>query len=159
MDKNSSVKIIYKDSTYSIEKDEIKKVYRIKFMSEEGKQCIEITEEVSEVFCNSKRINDAIQNEYRRHIEHSELTEITLNKRAKYKVETVEETLINNRSIDEILNDIPGLTDVQKYRYSLNYKGFFLTEIAKMEGCSIKAISKSIKQAEVIIEKFYKKFN
>lgn len=156
--KNERVEL-FRDDTYIVEFDSKKNKYYAIWESSEGEIECEITREVAyKGIGESKRVNRAIANEYSRHIEHSELTEISLENRATYKQETVEDTAIYNRDIDSLLADIKELTEIQRERYSLNYKGYSCTEIAEMKGCSIKAITKSIKQAEVIIKKYYKKF-
>ena len=97
-------------------------------------------------------------NEYSRHIEHSEQSEASLDKKAVNKQKTVEEIIINGRDIDTILADIEELTDIQRERYSLKFNGYSLAEIANMKGCSNEAIRKSVRQAEAIIKKYFKKF-
>lgn len=158
MDNTNPIKIIYNDGKYTIEKDEIGKVYSIRWREPGEEQCIEITEEIANAFCEFKRVDDSIKHKYRRHIEHSELTEYTLNKRARDKVVTVEESVIDNRGIIEILNGIDELTYIQKYRFYLYYEGFSLTEIAKMENRAIRSIKDSVDQAKKIIRNFYEKF-
>jgi len=155
---NNIRKSNYDDGTYSVEYDDVGKIYTV-FWKENGiTKGIEVSEEIADLMYKFKLENKSRQNEYDRHTEHSKQNEITLNKRAVHKIITVEEIVIENRDIKEILSEIKELTEIQKRRFALKFYGFSLTEIAKIEGCSVKAISLSIKQAERIIKNFYKNF-
>ena len=90
-------------------------------------------------------------NEVDRHIEHSELSDITLNRRALVTVELTEDII----NIDCLYTAINKLSKVQRERITLYYfNDMTLEEIAKQEGCSIQAISKSILAAEKKLLKY-----
>ena len=95
-------------------------------------------------------------NEYDRHIEHSELSEITLNNRAINKNDNLEESIIGLLEYEKLKKLINELSDIQRNRIK---KYFFenktYEEIAKEEKCSKVAIKYSIDNA---IEKISKKF-
>ena len=155
---NNLIKKNYTDSIYTVEYDESKQVYIASWKTKEGKESIEISDEIADLIYEFKRENKSKQHEYERHIEHLEQTEATLHRRSIHKVITVEETLFDNRGINEILSEISSLTDTQRRRFLLNFNGFSLDEIAKLEGCSRRAVNYSIQQVKKIIKNFYKKF-
>lgn len=84
-------------------------------------------------------------NEFDRHIEHSDLTEFTLNRRAVDKPKTTEDIAyehIRNEQLHEAISELP---EIQKRRLLLYYFGDFTYEqIAKMEGCTARAVEYSV---------------
>ena len=80
-----------------------------------------------------------------KYIEHSELYEETLYKRSFNKVMSSEEQVEYNDNILKLKLAIDKLPEKQKRRLKMYYfDDFSLGEIARIEGCSFQAISKSI---------------
>jgi RNA polymerase sigma-70 factor (ECF subfamily) len=84
-----------------------------------------------------------------RHIEQSDLTDETLNRRALNPPKSVEETIFDSQRDEHLRRAVAELTEIQRRRFVL-YHEFGLTyeQIAKMEGCSAVAVCHTIKRAE-----------
>ncbi len=94
-----------------------------------------------------------------RNLEHSELTDETLIRRAFEKPKGIEEIILEKEMKKLFWKAIGELTDVQRKRLLLYYDcGLTLKEIAKMESCSIRAIKYSIDIAKKKLEEKIKKF-
>ena len=92
-----------------------------------------------------------------RSIEHSELTEATINERAFYKQTNLDEMVLRNRECELLHKAISKLPEVQKRRLLLYFFGDMTYEqIAKMEGCTKRAVKFSV---DIAIEKLKKNFN
>ena len=99
----------------------------------------------------------SILNEWDRHIEHFEQTEQSLNRRASYKAESVEEVVLRNIEYEQLHQAIATLTDTQRRRLTLYYfRGLTYTRIAEMEDCSVSAVGDSICAAIENIKKILK---
>lgn len=84
-------------------------------------------------------------NKYSRHIEHSEIYDQTLYKRAVDKPISVEEQAENNIAEEMLRKAINMLSDVQKRRVKMYYfEDKTLEEIADLENCSKVAVKYSI---------------
>lgn len=95
-----------------------------------------------------------ILNEWDRHYEHSELTEISLYNRAVSPPESVEEAVFRNLRYETLHRAIKQLPEVQRRRLILYYfMGLTYAQIAEKEGCTFQAVGKSISAAEKKIEK------
>lgn len=146
-----------KDNPYTIGFDENTQTYTVEFS--DNKRIIhklEISKEVYLAF-DKFELEDISQiHKYRKHIEHSEVYEETLNNRIMNKPISIEEEVEEKLLFEELKNAINQLTDIQKKRVILYYfENKTLKEIAKQEDCSIKNVHKSIEQA---IEKIKKSF-
>lgn len=96
----------------------------------------------------------SILNEWDRHIEHFEQTEKSLNRRACYKAELVEDTVLRNIEYEQLHQAISMLTETQQRRLKLYYfRGLTYKRISEMEGCSISAVGGSISAAIENIKK------
>lgn len=99
-------------------------------------------------------------NEYDRHIEHSELLEITLNKRAVHKSISVEDMVINSIFNEDLKIAINSLSEVQKRRIKKYYfDNMNLREIAEQEHCSIMSVKDSINLGIDKLRKILKNWN
>lgn len=118
----------------------------------------EINEELYAAF-NSFELEDiSHMNIVSRHIEHSELTEETLNNRAATPPESVEEYVNRRIMYKELHKAIAQLPQPQRRRIVLYYFGGYTYEqIALMEGCKHPAIMKSIAAAKKNIKKLLPK--
>lgn len=138
-----------KYNPYTLINLEKKKKYLITFKDElNNENFIEVTKKVYNAFNEFELVDLSQMNKFDRHIEHSELNEITLNKRIFNKEKSIEEIVINNIEMHELYVAISQLPDKQKDRI---YKYFFdnltLREIAQLEKCSIRAIQYSMEVA------------
>ena len=96
-------------------------------------------------------------NEYDRHIEHSKLTENTLNKRTKEKEKKVEEIIEEKLEKEKIYEAILKLPIIQRRRIiAYFFKELKLREIAEKENTSIRAIQYSISNAIKNLKKILK---
>lgn len=94
-------------------------------------------------------------NEYDRHIEHSQLTELTLNKRASKKQIDLEDLVIKRMEYKKLHNAILKLPEIQKKRLMLYFfKGLTLKKIATIEKTSIRAVQYTISIALKNLKKF-----
>lgn len=124
---------------------------------------------------NSKiiRANETLRNEYKRrkseensqnikfsrYIEHSELTENSLNKRATNKEISLEEQVISNLESERIIKEIWKLPTPQNRRvYMYIVDEFSYTKIAKIENRSIPTVKESIDRGLEKLRKKLKKF-
>lgn len=100
----------------------------------------------------------SILNEWDRHIEHFEQTEQSLNRRACYKTELVEDTVLRNIEYEQLYKAISMLTETQQRRLKLYYfQGLTYKRIAEMERCSTSAVLSSISAAIENIRKILSK--
>ncbi len=124
---------------------------------------------------NSKiiRANETLRNKYKRrkseensqnikfsrYIEHSELTENSLNKRATNKEISLEEQVISNLESERIIKEIWKLPTPQNRRvYMYIVDEFSYTKIAKIENRSIPTVKESIDRGLENLRKKLKKF-
>ncbi len=94
--------------------------------------------------------------EWERHLEQSELYEPTLNKRAFYYLEGIEEIVIKKTWIEQLHKVIDALPEIQKRRLTLYYfENLTYEQIAEKEGCTKRAVKSSIDCAKEKIKKFF----
>ncbi len=115
---------------------------------------MEIQKELFDML-NQFELDDlSVLNEWDRHIEHFEQTEQSLNRRAYYKAESVEDAVLRNIEYERLHRAISELPETQRLRLTLYYfQGLTYEQIAEMEGCSHPAVIKSVSAA---IEKIRK---
>ena len=117
---------------------------------------IEVSKEVFNLFDSFELEDKKVMNEYDRHIEHSELCEITLNNRAVNKLDNLEDNIIYLLEQEKLKESINNLTNIEKRRIQ---KYFFenktYEQIGKEEECTKRAVKFSIDNA---LEKISKKF-
>ncbi len=109
---------------------------------------MEIQKELFDML-NQFELDDlSVLNEWDRHIEHFEQTEQSLNRRAYYKAESVEDAVLRNIEYERIHRAISELPETQRRRLTLYYfQGLTYEQIAEMEGCSHPAVIKSVSAA------------
>ena len=89
-----------------------------------------------------------------RHIEQSEVYDITLHRRSGQAGESAENEAIRKIALEELHTAISTLPEIQKRRLVLYYfVGLTYEQIAEMEGCSFQAIAKSVTIAEKKLKK------
>ncbi len=149
----------YKDNPYTLEVKGNK--HYIKFKDSTNQiQIIEVSIDVHNVF-NTSELHDLKEmNEFDNHIEHSELLESTLHKRAINLNESIEEIVENKIRDEKIKIALSKLSDNQKRRivkYFFEDKSEY--EIAKEENTSQQAVHKSLIQARLKLKEILKKLN
>lgn len=145
-----------KDNPYTLGFDEDKNVYTVEFMDNmKVIHKVEISEKVYQAF-DSFELEDISQiHKYRKHIEHSELLEETLEHRMLNKPITVEDEVEEKILIEDIKTIIDSLPDIQKRRLKKYYfEDKTFEEIALEENCSKVAVKYSI---DIALEKISKK--
>lgn len=145
-----------KDNPYILDFDEENKMYTVEFVDNQKViHNVEISIEIYEAF-DKFELEDVSQiHKYRRHIEHSEIYEDTLNARALNKTLSVDEIVEKKIIIEELKNAIQELPDIQRNRlkkYYFDNKTF--EEIAKEEKCTKRAVKFSV---DIAIDKISKK--
>ena len=146
--------------SYILEYIENEEKYYISFKDSIGKQCrIEINREIFEEYMKSRKCYKKIQNEYDRHEEQSKLTEISLYNRCIKKNKNLEDEIIKGINEELIIKTIWKLPTPQNKRVYMNLiKELSMGEIAKIEACSISAISQSISIGIKELQKKLKNF-
>ena len=95
-------------------------------------------------------------NEWDRHIEHSELSEETLEQRMWRAPLSVEEAVYRRMQYERLYQAIDRLPKAQRRRLILYYfYDFTYEKIAEIEGCSIMPVKRSIDRALEKIKKFF----
>ncbi len=147
-----------KDNPYILGFDDDKKTYTVEFV--DNKKVIHkiaISVEVYNAF-DSFELEDISQiHKFRKHIEHSEVYEETLNTRMISKPTSIEEEVENKIIYEELKVAINQLSDIQKRRIKMYYfEDMTLEQIAAVEGATHQAISKSINKGIEEIKKIMK---
>lgn len=144
----------YRDNPYTLEFKENKYYIRFKDITN-NIQIVEVSEEVYKIFDKSELEDISQMHEYERHIEHSELTDITLNRRAKNKSITIEDEIENKIVIEQIKNAFNILTETQKRRIKLYYfEELNFKQIAFIEKCDESSVRESIYKGIEKIKKY-----
>ena len=148
------------DNPYKLESNRELNIYKVTFKDSKGiLRIIEINKEIYETL-DRFELDDLVElNEYDRHIEHSEVFEITLNKRAIEKSISIDEQLENNIINEQIRNALDSLSDVQRRRIKLYYfDGLTQQEIADKERVSLRAVQYTLNSAINELKKNLKNF-
>ena len=134
--------------------------YIAKFKSITGEiRIAKISKNVKEELERQKKEDKSQANKFDRYIEHLSLTEKQMNKRAIHKSKSIEETFFENEREIYILREIWNLPIPQNRRvYMRIINEFSLTEIAKIEKCSIPAVKKSVEAGIKKLQKKLKNF-
>lgn len=147
-----------KDNPYSIRKDG--NDYFVSFKDALGiYQDIKVTEDVYAVFDKFELDDKKEMNEFDRHIEHSEIYEESLVKRAKEKTISMEDEFIQKATFEELKRAIEMLPEPQKRRikkYYFDDKNEY--QIAEEERTTHQAIDQSLKIGRENLKKFLKNF-
>ena len=111
-------------------------------------QEVEISDIIKEALISEKLKEKRQQNQFDRHIEHSEIYENRLNSRVLDKTKSLEEQL-ENKIINQNLRDaISSLSEVQKRRIKMYYfENMTQQEIADKEGVSLRAVQYTLNDA------------
>lgn len=148
-----------KDNPYTLIYNEIKNTYSVMFKDgENNTHLVEIKKEIFDAMDRFELDDLSEMNEYYNHIEHSEVKEITLNKRMLYKQNEIDDIIQAKFESRELKRAISCLSDVQKRRIKLYYfEDKTIEEIAKLERTSHQAVSETIRAGIKNIRKMLKK--
>lgn len=135
--------------------------YFVSFKDGQGTtQKFEVDEQLFMTFISFSKVDRKQKNVFQRYIEHSEITEATLNQRATTSQRSVDQQVADNEYAKELYAVIKNLSDKQRRRFLLYYgHGITLEEIARLEGCSRQPVERSIRAAEKKIIKKLKNFS
>ena len=132
----------YRDNPYTLNEITINNKYFISFRDSRGEyKNIEISKEIYELFDYYELRDISQMNEYDNHIEHSEIYENNLNKRAKEKEISLEDYIIQKYSFLELkkaIDELPAIERERIKKYYFEEKNEY--EIAEEEGVSHQAI-------------------
>lgn len=135
-----------KDNPYTLDFDEEKNIYTVEFV--DNKKVIhkvEITDKVYQAFDRFELEDISQIHKFRKHIEHSEIYEETLEHRMLDKPVTIEDEVEEKILIENIKEIIDSLPDIQKRRLKKYYfEDKTFEEIAAEESCSKVAVKYSI---------------
>lgn len=148
----------HKDNPYTLKK--VGNRFFVSFKDGMGIfQEIEINEKQNNAF-NEFELEDLSEmNEFDRHIEHSEIYEESLVKRAKEKTISMEDEFIQKATFEELKRAIEMLPEPQKRRikkYYFDDKNEY--QIAEEERTTHQAIDQSLKIGRENLKKFLKNF-
>lgn len=123
--------------------------YYITFQDGQGMQYqFEISDTLYRAFDRFELDDLSYLNVWDRHMEQSDVWEVTLDKRAIKQQETVEDIALHNLQIEKLHSAISKLPEMQKHRLILHYfEDLSYEQIAKEEGCSKVAVKYSIDKA------------
>lgn len=117
--------------------------YFVTIEDENGKKIeVEVTAEVFEVFEDDRKLKERQRNERRFHYDKRVIEDyIIANEQSRF-LKSAEDIYIDREAIKKALD---SCTPIQRRRFCLNkIYGYTYAEIAKLEGCSINVIFKSV---------------
>ncbi len=147
-----------KSNPYTIMNFSEQNDYAVKFKDINNKEnIIKISKSLYNEF-NKFELEDLSEmNEFDRHLEHSKLNEISLNKRIINKNKSLENSVIEKIENEELYNAILKLPMLQRNRIIMYYfEELSQKEIAIKEKCSIRAVQYTINIALKNLRKFIK---
>lgn len=119
---------------------------------------LEISKILYDTFGSFELRDISYLHQWDKYIEHSEVWEVTLNRRAFQPAESLEETVLKNLQIEELHRAIKRLPETQRRRLILYFfEGLTYEQIAEQEGCTKMPIKRSIDTAFEKLKKDLKK--
>ncbi len=148
-----------KDNPYILHSEKEKNIYKVTFSNNKEVISIDITKEIFEEFDEFEKEDARQIQEMARHNELNIVTEATLNRRAFYKPESVDDIIIKNIDNEKLQKALDKLTKQQRRRILLYYDyQLTMEEIATIEGCSKQSVQESIDWGIKKLKKFFEKF-
>ena len=117
--------------------------YFVTIEDENGKKIeVEVTEKIFEVFEDDRKLKERQRNERRLHYDKRRVEDyIIANEQSRF-LKSAEDIYIDREAIKKALD---SCTPTQRRRFCLNkIYGYTYAEIAKLEGCSVNVIFKSV---------------
>ena len=148
-----------KDNPYTLGYDDDKNIYIVEFKDcKQINQKVEINKEIYDAF-DKFELEDISQiHKYRKHIEHSEVYDYTLYKRAVNAPKSVDNIVEDKMLIESLKDALEKLSEVQKRRlvkYFFENKNEY--QIAREESTTQQAIHKTINLAIIKLKQILKK--
>jgi RNA polymerase sigma-70 factor (ECF subfamily) len=106
---------------------------------------IEVSREVYTAIDDCRKHEKRQRSFFERHIEYSELTDETLNNRARHTPKTAEKSVVEMERSDTLRQAIAELPDIQRRRFVLYCEyGMTYAAIGRLEGCSATSVKGSV---------------
>lgn len=133
--------------------------YYITFQDGQGiRQELEISRNLYELFDTSELKDISYLHKWDKYMEHSEVWESTLNRRAMEPPESVEDIVLRSMQIEELHKALKCLPEIQRRRVLLYYfEGLTYEQIAIREDCTKMPVKRSIDAALKKLKKYLKK--
>lgn len=149
----------HKDNPYTLQYCEKTNQYEVIFKNNsKGVQYIEVSSSVYQILDSFELEDERQRNEYRRHIEHSEVYEESLHKRTMDKPMGLEDFVIQKATFEELHKAIKQLSEIQQKRIKMYYFDELTVEqIAQIEKATHQAVSKSIRKGIEELKEILKK--
>ncbi len=152
----------FRDKVYTLREENARSVtkYFISFTDGQGVfHNLEISGTLYIEFRQLERTNRNLQQSDERHREYSELTEVTLNKRARVTPKSVDEFIIEAERSELLQQAIANLPDIQRRRFLLYYEyDYNYYEIGAMEHCTPQSARQSVVRAREKIKAQMEKY-
>lgn len=147
----------FRDNPYSLINNDMEYLIVFKKANNET-QKINVSKEVYDMLDRFELDDLKELNEYDRHLEHSEMFDGELYKKAISKSKLTDEVVEQKIEFEELYKAINSLSKVQKRRIKMYYfKGLNLREIADIEKCSIMSVKNSLDSGIIKLKNFLKK--
>ena len=148
----------FRDRVYMLREEVLESgtKYFISFTDGQGAHHdLEVSEELFVEFRQMERKNRNLEQSNERHREYSEISEETLNRRARVIPKRVEEIVELRERMEIVHREVSALPEKQRRRFILYYEyGMTYAKIGELEGCTGSSIKCSIDAARrKIIEK------
>ena len=117
--------------------------YFVTIEDENGKKIeVEVTEKIFEVFEDDRKLKERQRNERRFHYDKRGIEDYIIDNEQIRFLKSAEDIYIDREAIKKALD---SCTPTQRRRFCLNkIYGYTYAEIAKLEGCSVNVIFKSV---------------
>jgi RNA polymerase sigma-70 factor (ECF subfamily) len=128
--------------------------YYVSFLDGEAiRHEIEVSRPVYLEFLRFVKVERNLRRWDERHTEQSDLTDETLHSRALNPQKGVEDTVIDGLYNEQLQRAVESLPEIQRRRFILYHEyGFTYEQIAKMEGCTKRAVKFSVDLATTKIK-------
>lgn len=136
------------------------KQYYVSFRNGLGEwQEVEVSQEIFKEMQNLMRKERNYIRSDERHLEYFELSEAVQHKRSVHIETNLEEQILSKLRMEELKAAIEALPSIQRRRFLLRYEmDMTYEQIAKIEGCTSRAVQHSVETAKKTIQKKLKKF-
>jgi len=140
------------EKTYTLRTESAEGIARYYISFNDGeKRCheIEVSRPVYREFERFVRVERNLTRWDERHREQSEVWDETLNKRALYPPDSLEDTVFDCLRNEQLRLAIQQLSETQRRRFVLHHEfGLTYGQIAKMENCTTRAVQYSVDVAK-----------
>jgi RNA polymerase sigma-70 factor (ECF subfamily) len=149
--------MIRQSSTYALrtEDSEGKSRYFVSFKDGQAiMREVEVNREIYLALDDCRKHEKRQRSFYERHQEYSELTDETLNSRARHTPKTVEDTIVEMERSAVLRKAVAELPEIQRRRFTLYCdEGMTYAAIGRLEGCSATSVKDSVDRAKAKVIK------